>query len=52
MTSLMSMGAMRPRKMDARKEDTKVMREVAAYAEGYLVWKRRIWGPLKRWEAC
>ena len=28
-TSLMSKGAIRPRKMDARKEETRVMREVA-----------------------
>lgn len=45
-TSLMSMGATLPRKMEARKDETSEMRAVALYASGYFSWKRWIWGPL------
>jgi hypothetical protein len=38
----MSMGAILPRNMDARKEETREMREVALYASRYFSWKRRI----------
>jgi hypothetical protein len=48
-TSEISMGATLPRKIEARKEDTREMRAVALYASGYLSWNRRIWGPLKRY---
>lgn len=46
--SLMSMGAMAPRKSEARKDDTSETREVAAQSAGWRVRKRRICGPLKR----
>ena len=39
-TSLMSMGATLPRKMEARKDETSEMRAVALYASGYFSWKR------------
>lgn len=34
--SLMSMGAILPRKMEARKEETRVIREVASYTSGRM----------------
>lgn len=49
-TSLMSIGAILPRKMDARKAETREMRAVTLYESGYFSWKRLICGPLKRCE--
>jgi hypothetical protein len=46
--SLMSMGAMAPRKIDARKDETREILAVAAYSAGCVSRKRWIWGPLKR----
>ena len=48
-TSEMSMGAMRPRKIEARKDDTRDIRWVEAYAPGCLRRKRMICGPVKRY---
>ena len=47
-TSEMSIGAILPRNIEARNEDTREIRDVFLYSSGCLVRKRRIWGPVKR----
>ena len=49
-TSEISMGAILPRKIEARNEDTRDIREVFLYSLGCLHLKRRICGPVKRCE--
>jgi hypothetical protein len=36
------MGAISPRKRDARKDDTREIRTVFLYASGYFLWNLRI----------
>lgn len=48
-TSEMSIGAIDPRNRDARKEETREMREVEAYSVGWSWRNRKICGPVKRW---
>ena len=48
-TSEISIGAILPRKMEASQEETREMRLVWPYAWWLRRWKRRIWGPVKRW---
>ena len=50
-TSAISMGAILPRKIEARKEDTSEMREVLRYSFGCFNLNRRICGPVKRCDA-
>lgn len=47
-TSEISIGAILPREIEARNEDTREMREVFAYSLEGLVLKRSIRGPVKR----
>lgn len=47
-TSEMSIGAILPRKIEARKDETKEIRDVFRYSCGCFVLKRDIWGPVKR----
>lgn len=48
--SEISVGATLPRNIDARKDDTREIRDVLSYFSAYLVLKRRIWGPVNRYE--
>ena len=47
-TSAISIGAILPRKIEARKDETSEIREVFEYSMGCFVLNRSIWGPVKR----